>query len=303
MKKASCRGVITALVTPFYKGKVDLKSLENLVKFQLDAGVEGFVVNGTTAESPTLAPAEVRQIYKKVEAEVRRFEKKNKKKISLILGTGSNNTAETVEKTKLVKKLKADAALVVVPYYNKPPQEGLFGHFKTVAEKTKTAILLYNVPGRTVISMSAETVLRLSKIKNIIGIKEASGQIGVAEQIRVGAPSEFILLSGDDATAIDFILKSRGDGVISVISHVIPKEFRDSVDRARRQDGTVAEDYKRFQELNRLMGCEPNPIPVKMALYLMGVIRSPEMRLPLVPLTKQNTRALRSELEKLGILA
>jgi 4-hydroxy-tetrahydrodipicolinate synthase len=296
-----CTGVITALVTPFYKGKVDFVSIKKLVEHQLAGGVEGFVVNGTTGESPTLEEREVINIYKFVEKLVRAFEKKNKRKISLILGTGSNSTAEAIKKTRLAKKLKADAALIVVPYYNKPTQPGLVAHYKDIAKSVAVPIILYNVPGRTVISMQPATVAELAKVKNIIGIKEASGKIEVAQEIRASTPASFTLLSGDDATCIEF-MKVGGEGVISVISHVIPSALRALSDSARKKDSSVTMEYSKFEKLNSLIGVEPNPIPVKMALYLMGIIRTAEMRLPLVEMTPENTAKLKAELLSLGLI-
>jgi 4-hydroxy-tetrahydrodipicolinate synthase len=288
-------GVITALITPFYKGKVDYKSLQKLVQKQLSGGVQGFVVNGTTAESPTLSFEEIEKIFKLVKNEVGH-------NFPLILGTGSNSTAETIKKTKQASKLGASAALVVVPYYNKPPQRGLVAHYRAVAKDAKVPVLLYNVPGRTVISMQPETVIELSKIKNIIGIKEASGNINCLTSMQAGiAHRPFLFSSGDDSTCIEFILRG-GHGVVSVISHVIPRQLRELSDRARGGDTTAMKDYAKFQNLNRLLGIEANPIPVKAMLYEMGIIRSPELRLPLVSLAKEHAPAVNAELKQLGLI-
>lgn len=286
-------GVITALVTPFYKGKVDYDSLKKLVRHQLENNVSGLVVNGTTAESPTLTADEVEKIFRKVA-------KISDGAVPLILGTGSNSTAETIKKTKLVKKYKADAALVVVPYYNKPPQRGMVAHFKSVAKETKVPVILYNVPGRTVVSLETPSVLELAKIKNIIGIKEASGKTELVKPMREGTSDKFALLSGDDATCIDFMQKG-GDGVISVISHLIPNELSSMSHRATAGID-VASEYSKFKNLNQLMGVEPNPMPVKMGLHLMGILRSPELRLPLVELSQVNKLVLENEMKKLGLI-
>jgi 4-hydroxy-tetrahydrodipicolinate synthase len=286
-------GLITALVTPFKKGKIDYPSVKRLVKHQLDNGVQGFVVNGTTGESPTLHSDEVEKLF--------RFIKKiTDDSVPLIIGTGTNSTEETIAKTKKAQKLGADAALVVVPYYNKPPQRALVTHYTAVAKSTKLPIILYNVPGRTVVSMSAETILQLSKTKNIVGVKEASGQIAMIQSLEAKADRKFLLSSGDDTTAIEFIL-AGGHGVISVISHVIPNEMRAAVDRARRAEAKVREDYKKFAGLNRLLSLEANPIPVKMMLYLMGVIDSPELRLPLLALEGENKKIVMREIENLRV--
>lgn len=291
--KAAFSGVFTALITPFYRGRVDFISLKKLVRDQIDGGTEGFVINGTTGESPTLEESEVEKIFYQVR-------KETDDTVPLVLGTGSNSTAATVYKTKMAKKWGADGALVVVPYYNKPPQRGLVAHYKQVAEASTIPVLLYNVPGRTVVSLSEETIVALSKIKNIVGVKEASGQIELVERLAKQVRDDFLLISGDDSSCIDFML-AGGHGVISVVSHIIPGKLRDLSDRARRGDSSVREEYGQYDKLNSLMGVESNPIPVKMALYIMGIIRSPELRLPLVPLSKEHTARVKSELKKLRL--
>lgn len=287
-------GVLTALVTPFKRGKVDFQSLKNILKHQLDGGAQGFVVNGTTGESPTLERQEVEKIFKFVR-------KQSDNAVPLLLGTGTNATRSAIEQTRFAKKLKADGALVVVPYYNKPPQRGLLAHYTEISKSVKIPIILYNVPGRTVINLSIETVVALAKLKNIVGIKEASGQIAAVQQLLPQVPAQFLLSSGDDASCMNFML-SGGQGVISVISHVIPRELRQLSDRARSGDKQAAEVYKKYDRLNQLLGLEANPIPVKMALYLMGLIASPELRLPLVQLEEDNKKKLEAELKSLGII-
>jgi 4-hydroxy-tetrahydrodipicolinate synthase len=287
-------GVITALVTPFKRGKVDWPSMKRLVRHQLDNGVAGFVVNGTTAESPTLERSEVEQIFKFVK-------KVSDGSIPLLMGTGNNSTKETIARTKAAKKIGADGALVVVPYYNKPPQRGLVAHFREVALSTNLPVLLYNVPGRTIVSMNAETVLELSKIKNIVGIKEASGKLNILNEVIAKVPSRFLLTSGDDISAINFMING-GRGVISVISHVIPKDLVGLSRRACDKDEASVTEYEKFTELNRLMGIESNPMPVKMALHLMGLLDSPELRLPLVTLSDANKKDLRAEMKRVGVI-
>lgn len=289
-------GVITALVTPFDdKGNVDFKSLENLVAQQLKAGVQGFVVNGTTAESPTLEKSEVKEIWQLVR-------EKSKPETTLILGTGSNSTAKTIENTKVAVDLKADASLVVVPYYNKPPQRGLFQHFKKVAEETGAPILLYNVPGRAACNMSAETTIELSFIKNIIGIKDASGDMDAAENIRKKSREGFILLSGDDGTYVDF-LTCGGDGIISVGSHILPEIFVKLTDLAKAKKFDQA---KTLMETNKdlidALYVEANPIPVKKALMMMKLIKTSQMRLPLISAQASTEEKLKFEMQKRGIL-
>jgi 4-hydroxy-tetrahydrodipicolinate synthase len=274
-------GVITALVSPFNKGQVDYQSLEKLVKDQLSRGIQGFVVNGTTGESPTITSEEIKQIFQTV----KRLVPKN---FPVIVGTGSNSTAKTIEESRAAEKLGADAVLVVVPYYNKPPQRGLFEHFNQVADKINIPVILYNVPGRTITALEIETIKKLSEHPNIIGIKEASGNVDFAKQIREACGSEFLLLSGDDGTYDDFML-AGGDGVISVASHIIPEIM------------LAKKASTRLPLINALF-VEANPIPVKKALQILGTIQSAELRLPLVELGTKNTENLKSEMKKAGIL-
>jgi len=287
-------GVTTALVTPFKRGRVDLVSLKRLVRHQLDNGIAGFVVSGTTGESPTLEKSEVEQIFKTVR-------KASDGAVPILLGTGTNDTKETVARTKAAKKLGADGALVVTPYYNKPPQRGLVAHYKEIAKNAGLPIILYNVPGRTGVSLSAETIIELSRVKNIAGIKEASGTLELLEGVLSQVPAGFLLVSGEDGSAMDF-MTSGGRGVISVVSHVIPKAFVELARRACGKDKTSAHEYEKYKDLLRLMSAEPNPMPVKMALHLMGLIDSPEVRLPLVTLSNEGKTELRQELLRLGVI-
>ncbi len=293
--KFDFKGVITALITPFKNGKVDYRSLQRLVEHQIKNGIQGFVINGTTAESPTLSELEVQKIF--------RFIKKiTGERIPLILGAGTNSTASTIVKTKKAAALRADAALIVTPYYNKPPQRGLVAHFETVARAAaKTKIILYNVPGRTAVNMTAETMIELSRVKNIVGVKEASGQVGVVPALRAQANKNFIITSGDDLTCIDFML-AGGDGVISVLSHVIPAELTRLASQALKGDESAHLEFERYKELTQLLFIESNPIPVKMALYLMGIIDSPELRLPLIALSSHHKIKLKNELKRLNVL-
>lgn len=288
------KGVITALVTPFFNGQVDRLSFEKLLKDQLDHGIQGFVINGTTGESPTLSAKEVEELF----TIARGF---TARQVPLIVGTGTNNTATTIENTQRAERWGADAVLVVTPYYNKPPQRGLFHHFKTVAEKTSLPVILYNVPGRTITSIEPETVAELSKIKNIVGIKEASGQMSVGQKMMSLCGSNFLVTSGDDLTCLDLALRG-GKGVISVISHLIPGPMVDLMERAMRGEEGSLEQFKKYEKLTQLTYCESNPIPVKMGVYLRQLIRSPELRSPLAELLPENTKALREEMERLGIL-
>lgn len=287
--------VFTAIVTPFKKDKIDFDSLEKLIQFQLQNGIEGFVVNGTTAESPNLEIEEVYELFKFVKL-------KAGKNIPLIVGTGSNSTKKTVELSIKAEEWGADGLLVVVPYYNKPPQQGLYAHFETVANSVKTPIILYNVPGRTITSLEPPTLARLSRIKNIVGIKEATGNIELFRAMKAVTPESFIYLSGDDGTYADF-LKAGGHGVISVVTHVVPKEFMKITNFSRDQKWMeAANEQIVLKNLIDLLFIEANPIPVKKALQIMGIIESDELRLPLVTMTVENSQKLASELTKRGLV-
>lgn len=289
------RGTFTALITPLKNNQVDYASLEKLVRFQLKNGVDGFVVNGTTAESPTLEKSEVSEIFKFIRKVVG-------PQIPLIVGTGSNSTAQTIKDSLQAEEMGADALLIVVPYYNKPPQRGLEAHFKAVAESVKIPVILYNVPGRTITSLEAQTISNLANVKNIIGIKEASGKIDFAKDILKSVSDKFSLLSGDDGTYVEF-LSAGGHGVISVASHVIPQQMvqwkkwvqAGELEKAR-------EDIKKYSRLIDLLFVEANPIPVKKALELMGLIESASLRLPLIELADAHTESLRMEMKSLGLI-
>ena len=292
--KRDLSGVFTALVTPFKNGEVDFASLKKLVRFQLDGGVNGFVVNGTTAESPTLTPLEVEQIFAFVKAET-------SGQIPLVMGTGSNSTAATVLATQKAAALGADAALVVVPYYNKPSQRGLFQHFQKVAECSELPVLLYNVPGRTITKLELDTVIELSHLPNIIGIKEATGDVEFAHQLVTKCAPDFLITGGDDGAFLE-VMKVGGSGVISVASHILPREFRAWCDRAKKGDWSGREEFQKYIELNAYLYIEANPIPIKSALKMMGVIESAEMRLPLTPLAEPFAAELRQKMLAVGLL-
>jgi len=293
-KSKGFSGVFTALVTPFSDGKVDETSFAKLVEWQLDKGVDGFVVNGTTAESPNLSWEEVKSLYSIVR-------KISGKEFPILLGTGSNSTQETVESTKKAEDMGASGALVVVPYYNKPPQRGIVDHFSTVANAVQFPILLYNVPARTIVSMDIDTIYTLSEIENIVGIKEATGNIAFGVKIREVCGLNFLISSGDDISCIELMING-GDGVVSVISHLIPNQLKELCTLGCQGNQEAVNQYKNFNHLNQLLGIEPNPMPVKMGLYLMGIIESPEMRLPMVTLSDANKVQLKNCLEKLEIL-
>ncbi len=289
-------GVFTALVTPFKENQIDLESLGKLLRWQLDQGIQGFVVHGTTGESPTLTPSEKQKVFQFVQSYV-------SGQVPLILGTGTNNTAETIEATKKAKSWGADAALVVVPYYNKPPQRGLYQHFRQVAEQSDFSVFVYNVPGRTVASIDVATLQSLSEIPQIIGIKEATGNIDLLKEMKSKTRKNFIYLSGDDGTYVEF-LKAGGQGVISVASHVIPKAMRNWTDWANRSEWHKSvEDSLKYNKLIELLFVEANPIPVKKALQKMGFLLAAELRLPLVEMDADLAKKLFSEMKDCGVLA
>ena len=275
--KYNFKGVISALVTPFQNGQIDMKSFENLVQYQLNNGINGFVVNGTTAESPTLSWEEVEQLYHSM----RKLTKDN---VPIIIGTGSNNTEHTIQTTKKAAALGADAALVVVPYYNKPPQRGLVQHFTKVAEASSAPVIVYNVPGRTITSLTTDSLIELSKVNNIMGMKEASGDLAYDKTVIEKTQQSFVKLSGDDGTYIPF-LKLGGDGIISVMSNIITDVCAKWTKLAADKKWSEAEaDFKKYESFINGIYVEANPIAPKWMLQKMGIIKSAEMRLPLVEL-------------------
>lgn len=300
--KSNFRGVFSALPTPFLDKKVDFESFARLVDFQLKNGINGFVVNGTTAESPTLSWDEIKELF----AHARKISADSARSVPIILGTGSNSTEKTIEMTKKAEDLGADAALVVVPYYNKPPQRGLLVHFTEVAKSTALPIILYNVPGRTITTLNLETILQLSELENICAIKEASGDIPFAEKLAVKLKEQlspnFLMLSGDDPTYLQF-LKAGGSGIISVMSNVLTSDCVRWTLLAQEGRWSEAEaDFAKHKNLISQMYLEANPIPLKWMLYKIGLFKSPEMRLPLVTLDSKYYEPITAELKKLEII-
>lgn len=289
------KGVLTALITPFKGGRVDFSSFARVIEQQIQAGIHGFVINGTTGESPTLSESEVEELF--------RFARKQVgAQFPLVVGTGLNSTAKSIELTKRAEEWGADAALVVVPYYNKPPQRGLVAHFKAIAEATRLPVILYNVPGRTITALELETIRELSHVPNIVGIKEASGNIDFAKKIREACGPKFLLLSGDDGTYAQF-LEVGGNGVISVASHVIPAPFVAWTEAAwSGQTSRAVQEIEQYRKMIDLLFVEANPIPVKRAMKLMKIIESSELRLPLVEMSEPLAEKLKSELVYCGIL-
>jgi 4-hydroxy-tetrahydrodipicolinate synthase len=288
-------GVITALITPFTsKMEVDFKSIEKLVKDQVKRGIKGFVVNGTTGESPTLEESEVKDIWQAVKSAASADS-------IMILGTGSNSTAKTIKDTQKAVDWKADAALVVVPYYNKPPQRGMFQHFKKVAEETKAPVILYNVPGRTACAMGVETVVELSYVPGIIGIKDATGNMDTADLIAQQVKPEFIKLSGDDGTYADY-MSFNGQGIISVGSHIVPELFIQITELAKKKDFDGARKLQeQYKELIDSLYVEANPIPIKKATELLGLTQTGVLRLPLLEASQSTIEKLKRTLHEKGL--
>ena len=288
-------GSIVALVTPFdNKGEVDVAALRKLVRLHIEAGTSGLVPVGTTGESPTLTPEEDRLVIQTVIDEAAG-------KIPVIAGTGSNSTATTLETTQWAKKAGADAALVVCPYYNKPTQEGVYQHYKAVAEKGGLPIVVYTIPGRTGINIPPETIERLAKLENIVAVKEASGNVNQMLEIAWRCGDSIAILSGDDPLTLPMI--SFGcKGVISVSANIIPREMAELVSSARAGKWDRAREihFKYFGLFSALF-TETNPIGIKTAMGLKGMI-NPAMRLPLTPMAAGNKRELEEVLRSTGIL-
>ncbi|WP_028696916.1 4-hydroxy-tetrahydrodipicolinate synthase [Pseudomonas cremoricolorata] len=291
-------GSMVALVTPMdAQGRVDWLSLDKLVDFHLEKGTHAIVAVGTTGESATLDVEEHILVIKHVVERVKR----SARRIPVIAGTGANSTAEAVHLTQNAKSAGADACLLVVPYYNRPTQEGLYQHFKLIAESVDIPQILYNVPGRTSCDMQADTVIRLSTIPNIIGIKEATGDLDRAKAIIDGVDKEFLVLSGDDPTAVELILLG-GKGNISVTANVAPREMADLCEAALAGDAEKARAINdALMPLHKNLFCEANPIPVKWALVEMGLMQQ-GIRLPLTWLSEGCHERVRTALRQSGVL-
>ncbi|MCO7515997.1 4-hydroxy-tetrahydrodipicolinate synthase [Pseudomonas guariconensis] len=288
-------GSMVALVTPMdAQGRLDWDSLGKLVDFHLEKGTHAIVAVGTTGESATL---DVEEHIAVIEFVVKRVNGR----IPVIAGTGANSTTEAVHLTQNAKNAGADACLLVVPYYNKPTQEGLYQHFKHIAEAVDIPQILYNVPGRTSCDMQAETVIRLSKVPNIIGIKEATGDLARAKAILEGVSDDFIVMSGDDPTAVELILLG-GKGNISVTANVAPREMADLCEAALAGNAEKARAInEKLMPLHKHLFCEANPIPVKWALVEMGLMQ-PGIRLPLTWLSESCHDVVRQALRQSGVL-
>lgn len=287
------KGSLVALITPMNQdGSINYEQLHDLIDWHIENGTDGIVAVGTTGESATLPVEEHLAV---IEATVKHVNKR----VPVIAGTGANNTVEAIALSKAAEQAGADYTLSVVPYYNKPSQEGIYQHFKTIAEATSIPMIIYNVPGRTVVSMSNETILRLSEIPNIVGVKEASGNIGSNIELINRAPEGFAVLSGDDHTALPFML-CGGHGVVTVAANVAPKLFADMCRAALEGDiATARRLNEQLIPIYNTMFCEPSPAAPKWGLSLLDKCE-PHVRLPLVALTEAGQAKVRAALEKSG---
>jgi len=293
-EQAMFQGSIVAIITPFKDGKIDEKSFGDLIEFHISAGTDGIVPCGTTGESATLSYDEHNRLVRlAVEAAAGR--------IPIIAGTGSNSTEEAIYLTRYARECGADGALLITPYYNKPTQEGLYRHFKEIAEEVDIPLILYNVPGRTGVNLLPETVARLAEVENIVGIKEASGSMTQICWLYRLCGDRLAILSGEDA--INFpVLASGGKGMISVTANIVPARMgemwdafvRGEIDRSR-------EIHYELFDLHQTLFIETNPIPVKTALAMMGMCTE-ELRLPLCPMSEGNRKRLKDMLIRYGLV-
>jgi 4-hydroxy-tetrahydrodipicolinate synthase len=291
------QGTGTALVTPFKKnGELDEQSLRKLVRFQLKGRVEALVPCGTTGENPTLSHDEQRRVVKIVLEEA-------DGKAKVFAGAGGNNTLEVVEKARAAKHLGVNAILSVAPYYNKPTQEGFYQHFRAIADKADVDIIVYNIPSRTGSNIEAGTLLRMAEdIPHVVGVKEASGNIGQMMEIAHHRPSHFSLLSGDDVFTLPLIAIG-GDGVISTTANHVPRLFSDMTRAGLKGDWNTARDlHYKLLHLMKANFIETNPIPVKAGLAMMGMIQE-VYRLPLVPISEKAREKLRKAMKELRLIS
>ncbi|HYA42155.1 MAG TPA: 4-hydroxy-tetrahydrodipicolinate synthase [Syntrophobacteraceae bacterium] len=288
-------GAIVAIVTPFKNGRIDEAGLRNLIEFQIANGTRGIVPCGTTGESPTLSHEEHGRVIEiTVEQTARR--------VPVIAGTGSNSTGEAISLTSHAKKVGADAALMISPYYNKPTQEGIYRHYEQVAKAVDIPIIVYNIPGRTGSNIEPETMARLARIDNVVGVKEASGSMKQITDIIAMCPGDFIVVSGEDYLTFPLMCVG-GKGVISVVSNAAPREMADLC--GLFLEGRFEESRRLYYKLLPLLHIffiETNPAPIKAALAMMKKIESEEVRLPLVTMSEANKDRLRKVLSAHGLL-
>jgi 4-hydroxy-tetrahydrodipicolinate synthase len=276
------KGAFTALITPFRNGEVDYDAYTELVRFQIKKGINGLVPLGTTGEAPTITEEERVKI-------IRITVKEAKGKVPVIVGTGSNSTKKTIEETRIAKDMGADYALIVTPYYNKPTQEGIYQHFKAVAEAVDIPIIVYNIQGRTGVNIETPTLKRMAALKNIVGVKEASGNMMQMMEVVRQMPKDFSVLSGDDGMTVPLI-SIGGTGIISVASNIVPDKVALMVKLASSGEFEKAQKlHYELLDLFNVQFCETNPIPIKFAASLMGMCRE-EYRLPMCPLASDANR-------------
>ncbi len=286
-------GAMVALVTPFQEGEIDFQTLDELINFQLQGGIDGIVPIGTTGECPTLSHKEHRQVIERVVKVVGG-------QVPIIAGAGSNSTAEAIELTEFSKKVGADATLQVGPYYNKPTQEGFYQHFKAIAEEVDLPIVLYNIPGRCGAGMTPETVARLAEVENIVAIKEATGSLDQASEIV--SRCDITIISGDDSLTLP-LASVGGKGVISVVANIVPTDVKAMTDLILEGDLVSARQWhkKLFMLCKSMLTLATNPIPIKAAMAMLNMA-SEELRLPMTPLEENKKVILKQTLEDYGLL-
>jgi 4-hydroxy-tetrahydrodipicolinate synthase len=289
------QGSLVAMVTPFHDGRVDEGKLRELVEFHISHGTDGLVPCGTTGEDPTLSHEEHERVIEIVIEQARG-------RIPVIAGTGSNSTAATIDKTRHAARAGAAGALVVTPYYNKPTQQWLYEHYRAIAEATPDLpLIIYNIQGRTAVNMETETLARLAKIPNIVGVKEASGSLDQMTAVILACGPEFTVLSGDDNLTLP-LMAVGGRGVISVVGNFLAREVADVTHAALEGDWKRARDlHLKLYPVCKAMFIETNPIPVKEAMAMLGMIRA-EWRLPMCPMSPANREKLRQALVQAGVL-
>ena len=288
------KGLYTALITPFKNGKIDVSSLEKLLEKQIKAKVSGVVIAGTTGESPTLSHDEHNYLLKTCLDIV-------DNKIQVIAGTGSNSTEEALSLTKYAEKINSDAALIVTPYYNKPSQKGLYEHFKLIHDNTNIPIILYNIPGRSIVNISIDLFKRLALLPRIVGVKDATGDLELPKIISKEIGKDFIQISGEDATAIEFNI-AGGQGCISVTSNIIPELCVEQQNYFFAKDIANANKLTtKLKEINQALFCETNPMPVKYAASLMDLCDS-EIRLPLTDIEELSKIKVQKALKNLSLI-
>jgi 4-hydroxy-tetrahydrodipicolinate synthase len=286
-------GAMVALVTPFQEGEIDFQTLDELIDFQLESGIDGIVPVGTTGESPTLSPEEHKQVIERVVQAVGG-------QVPVIAGAGSNSTAEAIVYTEFSKKAGADATLQVGPYYNKPTQEGFYQHFKAIAEEVDLPVVLYNIPGRCGAGMTPETVARLAELENIVAIKEATGSLDQASEIATRC--DITIISGDDSLTLP-LASVGGKGVISVVANIVPADVKAMTDLILEGDLVSARQWhkKLFTLCKSILTLATNPIPIKAAMAMLNMC-SDELRLPMTQLEENKKAVLEQTLKDYGLL-